>query len=1012
MGVVSGFILSSLIVTLAYLFGVLIFLKDHEVNRCEMTYMYEYPQFVRIKLDTDHRFRKYGLYAYSEGRFTYNARNMKFTGIPILFIPGNAGSYRQVRSLASVCLRKSLDDRPGFHFDFFTVNLNDEFSGLNGALLQEQTEYVNRSIYQILKLYPKTRPKNIILFGHSMGGVIARGLLTVLEDRIVPLIITLASPHSRPPLMLDSYMLDYYHRIRMGNKAVNSTIVSLSGGYNDYLIIPFITTATYLDILHVFSTSVPLVWLPMDHLCILWCKQLVLVIARGLFDAVDFNTKQISHDPEYLRAVFHHHLVNNNGIKIRKSIQSSHLTQSVTFARGRNDWIENLQKQYTISSPHGVQQMQYHMLRILGDADYQYLTIVALNVDVVEWVFACSATKLQGQRRICSDGIHLSHLTEISPSVRYRRRLLKLDTQELKRHYTELTHIIVRLLPTSRPVTIQIDRYFEPERTLTVKTLSWFSFQRQLLLNETREKTLYYKIIMPQLTHVIQAYVLYVDLIKCSNKVHHATASLKVPWGNQNTHKHFTEEDTHPFQIRLHNSRPITGGNESASLQLTLDPLCQYSVSVRYDILGSMGQIVRIYTPLLLPNIVVVILLTFRNQILGIEATGRCSMFFKAAQYGIKPYYLLPIVKLASQGLSWKKFSSSWVTPDWYVITEEGNDFLLLPLILYMSSVGIVWLAALVISVSLIFYEATFHKLVCKFLARTLMGSQKLSGWILSVLYKLPGIVAIILVLLSITTCGGLSLCIGCVFYFLRLTQMSQDYIEQLVVTVLKYFARQFRRNPASDASQNTHEDDTQKEDSSPQGEECTEIENKLEELVSMDDSSSEESKVQSDQTAEKSVENNNQMEEFRVSNCDGIFFHFSIFMMWCIMAGLSVPSVLTWAHNFKYSIVLRPDPSFVPGLLLSICALPLWHMDLPKTEICGYSYLGQIFTLLVGGTLIYSSVFLHRLNYIITFAIVLVTCHQMLAPKYEFSVDSDMNNTTIELETETSSNDVKAKLE
>uniref|UniRef100_A0A1Y1N8T0 GPI inositol-deacylase n=1 Tax=Photinus pyralis TaxID=7054 RepID=A0A1Y1N8T0_PHOPY len=579
MGVVSGFILSSVIVTLAYLFGILIFLKDHEVNRCEMTYMYEYPQFVHIKLDTDHRFRKYGLYAYSEGRFTYNARNMKFTGIPILFIPGNAGSYRQVRSLASVCLRKSLDDRSGFHFDFFAVNLNNEFSGLNGALLQEQTEYVNKSVYQILELYPKTRPKNIVLFGHSMGGVIARGLLTVLDNSIVPLIITLAAPHSRPPLMLDSYMLDYYHRIRTVNKAVNSTIVSLSGGYNDYLITPFITTARYLDSLHVFSPSVPLVWLPMDHLCILWCKQLVLVIARGLFDAVDFNTKQMSHDPEFLRAVFYHHLVNNNGIKIRKSIQSSHLTQSVMFARGRSEWIENLQKQYTISLAHGVQQMQYHMLRILGDTDYRYLTIVALNVDVVEWVFACSATQLQEQRRICSDGIHLSHFTEIWPSIRYRRKLLKLDTQELKRHYTELTHVIVRLLPTSKPVVIQIDRYFEPDRKLTVKTPSWFSFQRQLLLNQTHEKSLYYEIIMPQLTHVIQVYKVYVDLIKCSSKVHHATASLKVPWGNQNTHKHFTEEDIHPFQIRLHNSRPINGVNESASLQLTLDPLCQYSVS-------------------------------------------------------------------------------------------------------------------------------------------------------------------------------------------------------------------------------------------------------------------------------------------------------------------------------------------------------------------------------------------------------------------------------------------------
>lgn len=40
-------------------------------------------------------YRKYALYAYSEGRFTENARNMKFEGVPVLFVPGNAGSYKQ-----------------------------------------------------------------------------------------------------------------------------------------------------------------------------------------------------------------------------------------------------------------------------------------------------------------------------------------------------------------------------------------------------------------------------------------------------------------------------------------------------------------------------------------------------------------------------------------------------------------------------------------------------------------------------------------------------------------------------------------------------------------------------------------------------------------------------------------------------------------------------------------------------------------------------------------------------
>lgn len=182
-----------------------------------MTYMFEYPQFVvrisvctgqkpcnfqnfqRISTKADKRFYKYGLYAYSEGRSTERARNMQFNGIPVLFIPGNAGSFKQgrdldfsivqilikplfaVRSLASVALRKSLSSRPGFHFDYFTVDLNEELSALNGGVVFEQQLYVNNSIYHILELYKNVEnsPKSVVLIAHSMVSKVVKSLRTI-----------------------------------------------------------------------------------------------------------------------------------------------------------------------------------------------------------------------------------------------------------------------------------------------------------------------------------------------------------------------------------------------------------------------------------------------------------------------------------------------------------------------------------------------------------------------------------------------------------------------------------------------------------------------------------------------------------------------------------------------------------------------------------------------------------------------------------------------------------------
>ena len=46
--------------------------------------------------ETRTRFPNYGLYAYGEGKMSEPLRENKFTGIPVLFIPGNSGSHKQV----------------------------------------------------------------------------------------------------------------------------------------------------------------------------------------------------------------------------------------------------------------------------------------------------------------------------------------------------------------------------------------------------------------------------------------------------------------------------------------------------------------------------------------------------------------------------------------------------------------------------------------------------------------------------------------------------------------------------------------------------------------------------------------------------------------------------------------------------------------------------------------------------------------------------------------------------
>lgn len=65
-------------------------------NGCVMTYMY--PTYVPISTTDGLSSGKYGLYLYHEGwkKIDFVEHLKKLSGVPVLFIPGNGGSYKQV----------------------------------------------------------------------------------------------------------------------------------------------------------------------------------------------------------------------------------------------------------------------------------------------------------------------------------------------------------------------------------------------------------------------------------------------------------------------------------------------------------------------------------------------------------------------------------------------------------------------------------------------------------------------------------------------------------------------------------------------------------------------------------------------------------------------------------------------------------------------------------------------------------------------------------------------------
>ncbi|KAI1497677.1 GPI inositol-deacylase [Biscogniauxia marginata] len=293
---------------------------------CRMSWMN--PSFVPFTdFDTEHtRFAsKYSLHLYREQGIDSAP---KVRGIPVLFIPGNAGSYKQVRSIASESARYFHDvlqhdataSESGVkNLDFFSVDFNEDFTAFHGQTMLDQAEYVNEAVRYILSLYldPQTSerdpnlpdPSSVIILGHSMGGIVARTafIMPNYQPNSINTIITMSAPHARPPVTFDPLIVKIYqdineywrHAYSKKSSSENSlgqvTLVSIAGGGldtvvpSDYASLESIVPETHG--FTVFTSTIPNVWTSMDHQAITWCDQSRKVIVRALYDVVDVRGK-------------------------------------------------------------------------------------------------------------------------------------------------------------------------------------------------------------------------------------------------------------------------------------------------------------------------------------------------------------------------------------------------------------------------------------------------------------------------------------------------------------------------------------------------------------------------------------------------------------------------------------------------------------------------------------------------------------------------------------------------
>lgn len=267
-------------------------LRGHymEPNTCTMSW--SRPVFTLLHVDSPNSkvSQKYSLYAYGDGDNTPHFRSdsdaPNLSGTPVLFLPGNAGSYEQGRSLAA-------ESSVGLQFDWFLVDFDADLSAFHGKTLLDESAYVNDAIRYVLGLYKfhSNQPESVIIVAHSMGGVVARTLPTL--DNYIPgsvnTIITLSTPHVYPPLTFDRDVTQLYDLVNQWWRYTDHGIalVSIAGGHNDLLVLPDTTIVDSFDALSLFTYELDSLRAGIDHLAIVWCGELKHHVCTALAAVCD-----------------------------------------------------------------------------------------------------------------------------------------------------------------------------------------------------------------------------------------------------------------------------------------------------------------------------------------------------------------------------------------------------------------------------------------------------------------------------------------------------------------------------------------------------------------------------------------------------------------------------------------------------------------------------------------------------------------------------------------------------
>ena len=564
--------------------------------------------------------------------------------------------------------------------DFFSADFNEDFSAFHGQTILDQAEYLNDAVAYILSLYHDARrsqrdpdlpdPSSVVLVGHSMGGVVARTMLTMpnYQSNSINTIITMSAPHARPPVSVDAESVRTYKRINdywrqaytqkwaSDNPLWHVTLISIAGGGLD-TVVPsdFASLESLVPSTHgftVFTSGIPNVWTGADHIQTTWCVQLMKPIVRSIFSTLDVHRPgQTKPRAERMRIFRRWYLTGMEDV-VEKSLPQKESSTLLTLEDSSNS-VMPLGDSLILRDFGRTGKAKAHLLPIPKRSPQASKSFVLLSDRRLEEsatsaqleVLFCSVFPLQHGQSSTLFSMNMDLSGDTSGSTRLACKNAASDVILLPASQRMSAHPYDKAQPLSylqykledladHQFVAVVDKVTEPtsgwviaefhdkadsitETDLGLRRLLLFGVHVKLPVH----RPLMTEIKVPVLHSSLLAFSLKLDEQACGDNAELFAPLLRQYISEPHESKYFV--NVNDANISLHGVAPFMppplrpqAVNNGVSLQFWSDPTCNSSidVSMNVDVPGSMGKLVMRYRMVFAAFPLVIVALVLRKQ--------------------------------------------------------------------------------------------------------------------------------------------------------------------------------------------------------------------------------------------------------------------------------------------------------------------------------------------------------------------------------------------------------------